>query len=104
MKTARLLREQLRHNDYRDPWRDDTHEDWGERYGLLACQHYLKSKTRVPDDNYERLAASLPVNDHIAALIAGRLQMLPTDHPKHEDIAELAEYYRQKSRFAALLP
>ena len=102
--SARLLREQLRHNDYRDPWRDDTHEDWGERYGLLACQHYLKSKTRVPDDNYERLAASLPVNDHIAAFIAGRLQMLPTDHPKHEDIAELAEYYRQKSRFAALLP
>ena len=102
--SARLLREQLRHNDYRDPWRDYTHEDWGERYGLLACQHYLKSKTRVPDDNYERLAASLPVNDHIAALIAGRLQMLPTDHPKHEDIAELAEYYRQKSRFAALLP
>ena len=102
--SARLLREQRRHNDYRDPWRDDTHEDWGERYGLLACQHYLKSKTRVPDDNYERLAASLPVNDHIAALIAGRLQMLPTDHPKHEDIAELAEYYRQKSRFAALLP
>ena len=44
------------------------------------------------------------MNDHIAALIAGRLQMLPTDHPKHEDIAELAEYYRQKSRFAALLP
>ena len=102
--SARLLREQLRHDDYRGPWRDDTHEDWGERYGLLACQHYLKSKTRVPDDNYERLAASLPVNDHIAALIAGRLQMLPTDHPKHEDIAELAEYYRQKSRFAALLP
>ena len=102
--SARLLREQLRHDAYRGPWRDETHEDWGERYGLLACQHYLKSKTRVPDDNYERLAASLPVNDHIAALITERLRTLPTDHPKHEDIAELAEYYRQKSRFAALLP
>ena len=102
--SARLLREQLRHNDYRDPWRDDTHENWGERYGLLACQHYLKSKTDVPDDNYQRLAASLPVNDHIAALITERLRTLPTDHPKHEDIAELAEYYRQKSQFAALLP
>ena len=102
--SARLLLEQLRHDDYRGPWRDDTHEDWGERYGLLACQHYLKSKTDVPDDNYQRLAASLPVNDRIAALITERLRTLPTDHPKHEDIAELAEYYRQKSRFAALLP
>ena len=102
--SARRLREQLRHDDYRGPWRDDTHEDWGERYGLLACQHYLKSKAYIADDNYERLAASLPVSDHIAARIAERLQMLPNDHPKHEDIAELAEYYRQKSRFAALLP
>ena len=33
-----------------------------------------------------------------------RASTLPTDHPKHEDIAELAEYYRQKSQFAALLP
>jgi len=73
------------------------------RYGLLACQHYLKSKTDVPDDNYERLAASLPVNDHIAALITERLRTLPTDHPKHEDIAELAEYYRQKSRIYRVL-
>ena len=98
--SARRLLEQLRHDAYRGPWRDERHEDWGERYGLLACQHYLKSKAYIADDNYERLAASLPVNDHIA----GRLQMLPTDHPKHEDIAELAEYYRQKSQFAALLP
>ena len=78
--------------------------DWGERYGLLACQHYLKSKAYIADDNYERLAASLPVSDDITARIAERLRLLPTDHPKYEDIAELAEYYRQKSQFAALLP
>ena len=102
--SARRLLEQLRHDAYRGPWRDERHEDWGERYGLLACQHYLKSKAYIADDNYERLAASLPVSDDITARIAERLRLLPTDHPKYEDIAELAEYYRQKSQFAALLP
>ena len=102
--SARRLLEQLRHDAYGGPWRDERHEDWGERYGLLACQHYLKSKAYIADDNYERLAASLPVSDDITARIAERLRLLPTDHPKYEDIAELAEYYRQKSQFAALLP
>ena len=36
--SARRLLEQLRHDAYRGPWRDERHEDWGERYGLLGVR------------------------------------------------------------------
>lgn len=102
--TAQRLLALLRHNPYGGAWRDNTHEDWGERYGLLVCNHYLKNKHYFQHDEYERVAASLPVSDTITALIETRLRLIPEDNPKHETTRIIAGHYRQKCRFAALLP
>ena len=102
--TAQRLLALLRHNPYGGAWRDNAHEDWGERYGLLVCNHYLKNKHYFQHDEYERVAASLPVSDTITALIENRLRLIPEDNPKHETTRIIAGHYRQKCRFAALLP
>ena len=104
--SAQRLLSLLRHNPYdgNGVWRDHkTHEDWGERYGLIVCNHYLKNKHFIDHGEYERVAASLPVSDTIRTLIENRLQHIPEDNYKHEHARILAEHYRQKCRFAALL-
>ena len=104
--SAQRLLSLLRHNPYdgNGVWRDHkTHEDWGERYGLIVCNHYLKNKRFIDHGEYERVAASLPVSDTIRTLIENRLQHIPEDNYKHEYARILAEHYRQKCRFAALL-